>query len=187
LLSALEKQATKEEIPIVGPVVGELLSILLLAIRADRALELGTSIGYSAIQMGRACQAINAHLTTVEQDPALARRAMDNIETAQLSPCITVKHGSAADILTALRSGFDFIFLDIEKTDYAGVLPQCKRLLRPGGLLVADNTAFEDARPFNRQIYEDPDWRLVNLYAFLPAHSPENDGLCLALKGTDSI
>ena len=181
----MEKQAVKEEIPIAGPVVGELLRILLLATGAKRVLELGTAIGYSAIHMGRACRVTGGHLTTVEQDTGLARQAMDNIGKARLSSCVTVTQGDALAILAALSPGFDFIFLDIEKTDYAGVLPRCKRLLRGNGLLLADNTAFEDARPFNRRIYGDPDWRLVNLYAFLPDHSPENDGLCLAVKGPE--
>lgn len=181
-LKTLEKQAIDEDIPIVGPVVGELLRILLLVIRAERVLELGTSIGYSAIHMGHACRLANAHLTTVEQDSELARQAMENISKAHLSPYISLKQGNALKILSTLAPSFDFIFIDIEKTDYAGALPHCKRLLRNNGMLLADNTAFEDARPFNRLIFEDPDWHLVNLFTFLPAHSPENDGLCLAVK-----
>jgi hypothetical protein len=47
---------------------------------------------------------------------------------------------------------------------------------------VADNVAFRDAAPFNQAIYEDPGWRSIRLYAFLPYHSPEHDGLCLALR-----
>jgi len=49
-------------------------------------------------------------------------------------------------------------------------------------LLIADNTGFEDAHPFNQTIFEDSDWESVNLWTFLPGHSPENDGLCFALK-----
>jgi hypothetical protein len=47
---------------------------------------------------------------------------------------------------------------------------------------VADNTGFEDAKSFNRAILNNPAWRSVQLLAFLPEHSPENDGLCLALR-----
>ena len=76
----------------------------------------------------------------------------------------------------------DLIFVDIEKADYVRVLPVCRRLLRPGGLLVADNVAFPDADPFNQAIIGDEGWRPVSILAFLPRHSPEKDGLCLALR-----
>ena len=54
LLLELEKEAEREEIPIVGPVVGELLHILAKAVQAERILELGTATGYSTIFLARA-------------------------------------------------------------------------------------------------------------------------------------
>jgi len=47
---------------------------------------------------------------------------------------------------------------------------------------VADNTGFQDADDFNQAIMNDPRWRAVNLLAMLPLHSPEQDGLCLAMR-----
>jgi hypothetical protein len=41
--------------------------------------------------------------------------------------------------------------------------------------------AHEDI-PINRHIHSSPDWLSVSVFAFLPQHSPENDGLCLALR-----
>ena len=55
LLLELEAEATRESIPIVGPVVGELLFVLARATGAARILELGTATGYSGIFLGRAC------------------------------------------------------------------------------------------------------------------------------------
>jgi hypothetical protein len=49
-------------------------------------------------------------------------------------------------------------------------------------LLVADNVAFPDADEFNRAVFSDAGWQPVSLFAFLPGHSPERDGLCLALR-----
>jgi predicted O-methyltransferase YrrM len=49
LLIDLETEASREEIPITGPVVGELLYVLARATGAKRILELGTATGYSAI------------------------------------------------------------------------------------------------------------------------------------------
>jgi caffeoyl-CoA O-methyltransferase len=61
-------------------------------------------------------------------------------------------------------------------------LPYCCDLLRKNGLLVVDNVGFEDADPFNMAIYESKEFRPISLYSFLPLHSPEKDGLCLALR-----
>jgi predicted O-methyltransferase YrrM len=182
LLQELELEAETEHIPIVGPVVGELLFILSRTSGARSILELGTATGYSAIFLARAC-ALNAGvLTTLEHEPAFAARARKNLERAGLASRTNVLCGDAFAELPRMKGEFDLIFMDIDKGDYARALPQCHRLLRPGGLLVADNVAFPDADPFNRAIFNDGGWRPVSLFAFLPGHSPERDGLCLALR-----
>jgi len=182
LLQELELEAETEHIPIVGPVVGELLFILSRTSGARSILELGTATGYSTIFLARAC-ALNAGvLTTLEHEPAFAARARKNLERAGLASRTNVLCGDAFAELPRMKGEFDLIFMDIDKGDYARALPQCRRLLRPGGLLVADNVAFPDADPFNREIFNDGGWRPVSLFAFLPGHSPERDGLCLALR-----
>lgn len=182
LLQELELEAETEHIPIVGPVVGELLFILSRTSGARSILELGTATGYSTIFLARAC-ALNAGvLTTLEHEPAFAARACKNLERAGLASRTNVLCGDAFAELPRMKGEFDLIFMDIDKGDYARALPQCHRLLRPGGLLVADNVAFPDADPFNREIFNDGGWRPVSLFAFLPGHSPERDGLCLALR-----
>jgi caffeoyl-CoA O-methyltransferase len=182
LLQELEREAETEPIPIVGPVVGELLFILSRAVDAAATLELGTATGYSAIFLARACAMNAGMLTTLELDPAFAARARKNLERAGLTKHAHVICGDAFAHLPRIAGRFDVIFMDIEKADYARALPECNRLLRPGGLLVADNVAFADADPFNRAIFSDKGWRPVCLFAFLPGHSPERDGLCVALR-----
>jgi len=182
LLQELETEAEAEHIPIVGPVLGELLFVLSRAIDAGAILELGTATGYSAIFLARACAVNGGMVTTLERDPALAARARQNLERAGLAKQANVICGDVFAHLPRIEGGFDLIFMDIEKADYARALPECHRLLRPRGLLVADNVAFPDADPFSRAIFSDSGWRPVSLFAFLPGHSPERDGLCLALR-----
>jgi len=81
-----------------------------------------------------------------------------------------------------MGEAFDLIFLDIDKESYLPALSLGRRLLRSGGLLVADNTGFTGAADFNREILSHPAWRAVHLLSFLPRHSPEHDGLTLAVK-----
>jgi len=182
LLQDLEAEAEAEGIPIVGPVVGELLCVLARANNAQAILELGTATGYSAIFLARACALNGGTLTTLEIDPAFAARARKNLERAGLGRQTTVICDDALSRLSRIQGPCDLVFMDIGKADYARALPECYRLLRPGGLLVADNVAFPDANDFNRAIFKDAGWQPVALFAFLPGHSPERDALCLALR-----
>ena len=182
LMIKLEAEAEKENIPIVGPVVGELLYILAAATKAKRILELGTATGYSAIYLARACEAVDGIVVTLENDSDMAARAQRNFRQAGVSDRTEVHVASALEVLPQLQEIFDFIFLDIEKQDYVEVLPDCRRLLVKGGLLVADNVGFKDADEFNRTISQHSGWRSIPLFSFLPLHSPENDALCLALR-----
>ena len=182
LLIDLEEEARREDIPIVGPMVGELLYILAKVTRAERVLELGTATGYSTIFLARSFASSRGKLVTIENDPDMAARAAINFHRAGLDQQIEIVVGDAQKKLAEMVESFDFMFLDIEKENYADILPHCHRLLKQGGLLVADNVGFKDADPFNRLIFESSEWRSVSLFAYLPFHSPEKDGLCLAVR-----
>jgi predicted O-methyltransferase YrrM len=182
LMQKLEEEAERESIPIVGPVVGELLFILARITGAGRILELGTATGYSTIYLARGCALSDGQVLTLEQDPDMARRAGVNFQTAGVAKRVTIHQGDAIKVLEHMEGPFDMIFMDIDKELYSSALVLCEGIIRPGGLLVADNTGFKDADTFNRGLCESGKWRSVNLFAYLPFHSPENDGLCLAVR-----
>ena len=182
LLIELEQEAAREDIPIVGPLVGELLFVLAASNASRQILEIGTATGYSAIFLARAVKSNNGKVVTIEKQPELAARASRNLQRAGLQQFAEIKVGEAGQLLERLEPGFDTVFLDIDKKSYADCLPHCRRLLRPGGLLIADNVSFTDADDFNRLISSSDQWKAVHLFGFLPGHSPEKDALCLALR-----
>jgi caffeoyl-CoA O-methyltransferase len=182
LLQELEQEATRESIPIVGPVVGELLFVLARATGAAAILELGTATGYSGIFLGRACAPSHGRVVSLEHDEAMAARAQANLSQAGLSQVVEVRVGEALKLMAEMTGPFDLIFLDIDKESYLPALTQAQRLLRVGGLLVADNVGFSGAADFNREILKNPAWRAVPLLCLLPRHSPEHDGLALAVR-----
>jgi caffeoyl-CoA O-methyltransferase len=182
LLQAMEDEAQSQKIPIVGPVVGHLLYLLARLGNARRILELGTATGYSTIFLARACRRTGGHVVTVEINEDMARRARQNFARAGLEDLITIQSLDALEMLRSLAAPQDMIFIDVEKADYAAALPLCARIMESGGLLVADNTAFKEAHAFNNAIHLNPAWEMVNLWGFLPGHSPEHDGLCIALR-----
>ncbi|MEW5735774.1 MAG: O-methyltransferase [Thermodesulfobacteriota bacterium] len=181
LLRELEEEARSQSIPIVGPVAGRLLSLLCRAVGARKVLELGAATGYSAIHLSSALPE-GGRLTSVEMDPTMAAAARKNLARAGLSARTEVLEGDACTIMQGLSGSFDLVFLDIDKGGYASALPGITRLVRPGGLLVADNTAFADAEDFNKLVHEGPDYLAVSLFSFLPGHRPEHDGITLALR-----
>ncbi|MDA8139825.1 MAG: O-methyltransferase [Desulfobacteraceae bacterium] len=182
LLGELEAEAKTEQIPIIGPVVGQLLYLLARIRKPKLILELGTAIGYSTIYLAKACQSTNGRIISFEISPALIDRARVNLSKAGLDHLVEVRGENALEALARMQAPAEMIFMDIEKADYIRALPHCSRLLISGGLLVADNTGFKDAHPFNQSIYSSEDWEIVNLWSFLPEHSPEHDGLCIALR-----
>lgn len=182
VLATLEKEAERENIPIVGPVVGGLLSLLACTSRATSIMELGTATGYSAIFLARGCEALGGKVITLESNQRMADQAKQNIHRAGLSDRIEIKVGDALDAIQKMTTSFDLVFMDIEKKDYLRALPDCHRLLKKGGLLVADNVGFADADDFNHAIFRHSGWQSVHLFSFLPFHSPEHDGLCLAVR-----
>jgi len=182
LLLQLEAEAARESIPIIGPVVGELLYILASVTGARQILELGTATGYSAIFLARGCEAIGGKVITLENDPVMAERAQRNIRAAGYENIVEVVLVDALAAIAEMSRRFDLIFIDIEKEDYIRSLPHLYRLLRPGGLLVADNVSYRGADTFNRAVFADPRWRSVSLYGYLPLHSPEKDAVSLTVR-----
>lgn len=181
LLLELEEEAAREAIPIVGPVVGELLYILARAAAARNILELGTATGYSAIYLARALPP-GGKVITLELSDAMARRARSNFTRAGLTSQVEVRVGPALELMAPMTETFDLIFMDINKESYLPALPHCRRVLKVGGLLITDNVGFAGADPFNQEIFRHRSWRVVHLLSFLPQHSPEKDGLSLALR-----
>src|SRR6188768_2644647 len=96
--------AVPEGIPAiqVGPSEGKLLYLLLRLINAKKVVEVGTLVGYSAINMARALPA-DGHLYSIEFDAKHADVARKNIERAGLADRITVLVGAGVDVLPSLE------------------------------------------------------------------------------------
>lgn len=181
LLRELEAQAEREGIPIIGPLGARLLAILTRLSGGRRVLELGTATGYSALHIAQGL-ADDGSLVSLERDTGRAVEARVNFQRAGVEKRVQVLEGEAMQALAGLSEPFDLAFLDFEKTEYLRSLPHLQRLLRPGGMLVADNTGFNAAQDFNQALKDSPQWLEVNLLCYQPQHSPEYDGVALALR-----
>lgn len=156
VLLELEQEARREGIPIIGPVVGQFLHILARAMPAKHILELGTATGYSGIYLARACEGSTGKVVTLEKDEGMAKRAQANFQKVGLEHRIEIKVTDALAEMKHMKGPFDLIFLDIDKEGYLPLLSHCHRLLKTGGLMVADNVGFHAANYFNRAVFESP-------------------------------
>ncbi len=181
LFLELEQEAKEKGIPIVGPAMGRLLHLLVRLTGARTILEMGTATGYSALHLASALPR-DGRLTCLEMDPEMMMRARKNLERAGLFDRVEVVPGEALESAASLSGPYDLVFLDFAKEGYLPALDHSHRLLRPGGLLVADNTAYAGTADFTTALRDRPEWLDVHLLSFLPGHRQERDGLSLAQK-----
>ena len=123
----------------VGPLEGGYLQALVFALGAKNVLEIGTFGGYSALAMAAALPA-GGRIVTCEISEKHAAFARRHIGASPYADRIEVKVGPAADTLVDLPGPFDFVFIDADKTGYAGYFEAVLPKLAERGLIAVDNT-----------------------------------------------
>lgn len=185
-LRAARARSEEADIPAVHQETGALLRFFARLVRARLVAEVGSGGGYSGLWFlgGMEPKGI---LTTIEIDAsnqALAQRAFaDGGHAGRVRSIL----GPALTVLPKLAdAAYDIVFLDAVKAEYPDYLEHARRLLRPGGLLLADNVLWsgrvvdaasddvdtEGLRRFTQQVREDP--------ALRPVLLPVGDGVLAA-------
>ena len=133
-LAKIRSYAQEKNVPVIRREMEPFLKVLLNISRPGRILEIGAGIGYSALFMSHVLP--QAQIITIENyEPRLrdCRRFLADREG------ITLMEGDGLQIIRQMRDQVDMIFLDAAKGQYIQMLPDIKRLLIPGGFLLADN------------------------------------------------
>lgn len=141
-LEELERQAKKDEVPIIRREMQSFMKFLMAAYRPKRILEVGTAVGFSALLM---CEynPVFCEVVTIENYEKRIPIALENFKKAGREEQIHLIAGDAAEVLKELEEPFDFIFMDAAKGQYLRFLPEVLRLLKRGGILVSDNVLQE--------------------------------------------
>ena len=129
------------------------------ALGARDVLELGTSNGVSTVWLAEALAATGGRLVSVELDAGRSRAAGENLERAGLDGVVELRTGDAADALRdSPDDAWDVVFLDAERPQYPGYWPDLARVIRPGGLIAADNAIShaDQMQPFRDVVEADP-------------------------------
>lgn len=196
--SPLLRQLREETAPLqnahwqIAPEQGQFMALLVQLLGARQILEVGTFTGYSALCMAQA-MGEQGRMICCDLPGAYNTIAERYWHEAGVRERIELRLGPALQSLDSLISAgqgasFDLIFIDADKANYPAYLEQALVLLRPGGLLLFDNTLWSgrvlevqpdsaDTRTIqalNRALHDDPRVDLSLL--------PVGDGLTLCRK-----
>ena len=122
-----------------GPLVGNLLQMLVFATGAKRVLEIGMFTGFSA-QMMAAALPDDGKLITCDINPKTIALGKSFFERSPDGRKIEVREGPALDTLRSLAgTQFDVIFIDADKGNYTNYYEAALPLLAPRGVIAVDN------------------------------------------------
>ena len=184
-LAALRAAALQERDPTASD---DVLAVLLgetARISAERVLEIGAGRGLTAIAL---LLSGVPSVTGIEREKGRIASARENFAAFGVSSRAELLEGDAADILPRLTGTYDLIFLDCAKVQYRRFLPECRRLLRVGGVLCADDVSLfaDGVPPKRRMLARHISEFLADLQAdpaFTTQILPVGKGLAVAVKG----
>lgn len=135
-----------------GAVQGQFIRMLVQMTGASRILELGTFTGYSAICLASALPE-DGHLDTLELNDELEDLILEGFERAGLSEKISLHIGDCKETLRSIRSEmgpepapeklYDIVYMDANKREYCEYYELVFDMVRPGGLILADNVLWD--------------------------------------------
>ena len=132
-----------------GAVQGRLLTILAEISNARKVLEIGTFTGYSA-----SCLAYGlpeeGHIDTLEINDELEDLIREGWSRAGVEGKITLHIGDARKTIATLEGPYDLVYIDANKREYSEYYDLVFDLVRPGGLILADDVLWDG------KLWQDP-------------------------------
>ncbi|MDD6995238.1 MAG: O-methyltransferase [Candidatus Borkfalkiaceae bacterium] len=191
-LKQKREEARAAGVPVADDETLQYLLFTVLTLQPKRILEIGTAVGLSGAAM--LLKKNDARLTTIEIDESSYLAAKENFRFFGVEDRVNAYLGDAGEILSAMpreiNGAFDLVFLDGPKAQYIKYLPEIKRLLRAGGVLLSDDIllyGWVDGEPPKKRhmLVEKIRGYLRVLCAdkeFLTSILPLGDGLAVSVK-----
>jgi predicted O-methyltransferase YrrM len=177
----------------IGGNEGKILQLLISLSGASRVVEIGTLFGYSGVWIARALP-VGGRLFTIERDSECVQMARTAFEECHVVDRVTLLEGEALTVLGGLteQGPFDLVFIDANKSAYPHYLEWAARNVRPGGLIVADNTLLGGhvAAPEKPESLSRSQYTEMRKFNELIAHDerffgtilPTDEGLTVAIR-----
>lgn len=179
VLKRIEQEDAENTVWIVGPETGRMLHWLVRVAQPQTIVEIGTSVGYSALWMASALEKNGeGSLWTIESHEERFGRAQQNIEEAGLGHRIHQIKGHAPEVFLtphAIPDQVDFAFLDATKMEHASYFEALMPRLKPEAFVVVDNVLshrFGHMEQFIQALHANAQLKVVEI--------PVGDGLLIA-------
>ncbi len=141
-INIIKQKALEDKVPIIMDDTLEVIAKILSELKPNKILEIGTAVGYSAICFSEYLQE-NGRIDTIERDSERVKEARRNIKKAEIADKINIYEGDAVEILPTLNDEYDVVFIDAAKGKYPFFLNQALRMIKPGGVIFADNILYK--------------------------------------------
>ena len=161
----------------VGRIEGKFLKMLVRLASARRVLEIGMFTGYSALMMAEGLPD-DGQIITCDVDPKAESIARKYFAESPHGHKIEVRMGPALETIRSLTGPLDMVFIDADKGNYSNYYEACFPLVRPGGLIVADNVLWS-GKVLNP---EDDDTRAIVAFDELVQSDPRVENVCLTVR-----
>jgi caffeoyl-CoA O-methyltransferase len=161
----------------VDVIEGRFLKTLVRLTGARTILEVGMFTGYSALMMAEGLPD-GGHLITCEIDPKAEAIARRYFAESPYGDKIVVRMGPALETIKTLTGPLDLVFIDADKPNYSNYYQACLPLLKPGGLIVADNVLWS-GKVLDPQ---DDDTHAIVAFNDLVQNDPRVENVCLTVR-----
>ena len=171
-----------------GTVQGEFMRLLVQVSGASRILELGTFTGYSAICLASALGE-DGHLDTLEVNDELEDLITEGFEKAGLTDRITLHIGDCKETIRRFSQEgkeYDLVYIDANKREYCEYYSLVFDLVRPGGLILADNVLW-DGKVCQNPLPQDKQTISIARFNDIVKEDPRVENVILPLRDGLSI
>lgn len=141
-LEKIKQKALEGHVPIIMDDTLQVIAKILEEQKPNKLLEIGTAVGYSAICFSEYLNE-SGSIDTIERDTERVKEAKENIKKAEVEEKINIYEGDAVEILPTLNDKYDVVFIDAAKGKYPFFLNQALRLVKKGGVIIADNILYK--------------------------------------------
>ncbi|MFB5662160.1 O-methyltransferase [Alteribacillus sp. HJP-4] len=198
LFEEMEQTACKDKVPIIEYSSLEVIKQLIAVHGGGRVLEIGTAIGYSALQIVSASR--SRFVLSIEKDKGRFEQALKFRDRSDFKGQTEFIFGDALDktFLLEKYSPFDVLFIDAAKGKNQSFFTSFTPYLSDGGMVITDNVLFKGytvqpesapkrLQPMVKKIQEYNDW-LMSLPDFTTRILPVGDGLAVSVhKGRKKL
>ena len=192
-IESLRTYAEENQVPIVDKLTLEMIKQIIRLHKPINILEIGTAIGYSAMQCASISEKIN--VTTIERNVEMQDKAKENIELFQYYNQSRLIEGDALEQVENVDDrSYDMIFIDAAKAQSKKFFELYTPLLKVGGIVVTDNVLYHgfvsdisvvrnrNVRQMVKKVQDYNEW-LMNQTDYTTNFLNMDDGLAISIKG----